>query len=1798
MLCVRNFLPVLLLTLLLACSSANRVEIQSVTPEGEVPLLATIEVEFSKDLAPPEKQNVWVTDPYMEFEPELKGKFKWVSARRLLFSPDYPLEPMHEYTAHVTRAVLFDTEYDPAFKPIRFHTPMFDAVKTEVFWNFIPHRHYTVSVQANIHFNYPVEPEKLRDYLEVQRDGETIADVQIVSDQASEVIAVSIGELQQGEEAQNFTITVRKGLLSVLGKKPMEETRRFESILPPITELAITGVAAGYDGDGGWIEVATTQMVDEERIDDFIRVDPRRPLQFFISDNMFRIEGDFGNEQTVELIMAKGLPGLFGGELQEEYRQMVSFVDVQPAVNFADRRGRYLMRGGERNLEVRAVNVDALEINVHEVFANNVLHFLNQHRWYDADYDYNPTFWVGDYGRPLYEERVDLRTGRNWLGSHVLNLDRMLKARHKGIYVIQARSADSRWIQDSKIVALSDLALIARLADDEITVFVNSIATALPVPDVDISVLSSNNQRLFSGTTDAEGKVLFADAALHSEGFTPRLVTALTQEDFNFLDLDDARVETSRFDVGGLTQPSREFVSFIYGPRELYRPGETVNVAGIVRTEDLRTVADVPVLLKLLSPRGRVFREYKLVLGKQGSFEQRVEIPDYALTGPYKVELYTGGDKLIGASSINIEEFAPDKLRVLLSADREVFRPGEDVAVDVDAEYLFGARASNLRYEADVQLRHRPFRSARFEDFDFSNSSYKDSRIDNLTIDGVLDHEGRARIKATLPADLRSSGVIEGTMYVSVFDLTGRTVNRVQSFTVTPNDSHIGIKSPGSYFGVNTKLDFRLVVVDRDDKPRKKFQADVKLVRLEWQTVLKKDYADRYYYASEEREVLEWEKRVTIDGPTPYAFSVRRSGKYELRVSAAGARGYQKTVFYAYGWSSRTASSFEVDKEGRIDIVFDKETYRPGENAKVLFMCPFAGRLLVTVERNGVYHHQYVDVDKRSVEVTLSVKGDYLPNAYVTATLFRPHDGNTETPFLVGHGFASMRVEKKENRLPLSISAPDRVKPGTTHTITVQTEARRDIHVTLAAVDEGILQITDYATPDPYATMYAKRALHVSSHDLYKFLLPEIVRQTASIGGDGYGEEAARKRTNPIATNRYTLFSHWSGIRRSDANGRVRIQLSLPQFNGEARLMAVAWTDERFAGVEKRMKVSDDVILEPQLPRLLTSGDSLVMPVTVINTTSKRGKVTVTLNTDGPLQLRSASSASVQVPANGTAQVRFRLRADRTPGAASLTLATSGIASVKEKYDIAVRPRVPFSVEHRSGTLKNGSTVTLPEAAGFLPETRAVRLTISPFPAIRFSKQLRELVAYPHGCLEQAVSTAFPQLYLEEVLKLAAPEHYRRHNPTYYVNEAIRKVESMQLYDGSMAYWPGGSTRSWWGSAYAAHFLTEARKAQYRVSDDVLKQLLRYLAREAKKRETFDYTSTRGSGRTVELKACKEIIYSLYVLALAGKPDHSTMNYYKGRDHLLTRDTRYLLAGAFAHAGKWTSWHQTIPAMFHAELPARESGGNFDSELRANAMMLNVLLEVDPGSKQIPDILRWIANRSEHMYSTQETAFVMLALGKAARRSAAADMNVSVLVDGKKRAGFDGKSIVVTEKELGSAAVTLKASGSGEVYYFWSAEGIRRSGDVTEVDAGMRVRREWYDYRTRKSLSPSELRQGQLVVCKLSLSGEGRSVDNVIITDLLPAGCEIENTRLRASTDLNWQIDQPLDVEYMDVRDDRLILFTSLAGRGTREFFYLMRVVNEGVFVLPPIAAEAMYDPAFRSYHGAGRVRVAPMRTP
>ncbi len=388
------------------------------------------------------------------------------------------------------------------------------------------------------------------------------------------------------------------------------------------------------------------------------------------------------------LLIKKGLPGLYGGELEFDYSQTVSFVDINPSINFADKSGMYLMMSGNKNLEVNAVNLTSAEIEVSQIFKNNLLHFVDRsgYRNYsygeeDDYYYWNSSYYAADDGKSIYTEKIDLKDKKNWLQKFTVNMDKVLNQRFKGIYLVNVRSNDETWINDSKFFAVSDLGIISKISGNDIIVFVNSLNQAEPVENVEISVISTNNQLLLSGKTDKDGVIKFTGIKKNVEGFTPRLITAEKDDDFNFIDLKRSEIETSRFDVGGIFEYTPDYNTFIYSDRNLYRTGDKVNLSAIIRNDKIKVVNELPVIVKVISPTGKVFQEFKKTLNPQGSFELSFDLPGYAQTGEYITEVYSGPKQLLGSYRFSVEDFVPDKIRVNLSSDDKIKYPGETVNV-------------------------------------------------------------------------------------------------------------------------------------------------------------------------------------------------------------------------------------------------------------------------------------------------------------------------------------------------------------------------------------------------------------------------------------------------------------------------------------------------------------------------------------------------------------------------------------------------------------------------------------------------------------------------------------------------------------------------------------------------------------------------------------------------------------------------------------------------------------------------------------------------------------------------------------------------------------------------------------------------------------------------------------------------------------------------------------------------------------------------------------------------------------
>jgi alpha-2-macroglobulin len=621
--------------------------------------------------------------------------------------------------------------------------------------------------------------------------------------------------------------------------------------------------------------------------------------------------------------------------------------------------------------------------------------------------------------------------------------------------------------------------------------------------------------------------------------------------------------------------------------------------------------------------------------------------------------------------------------------------------------------------------------------------------------------------------------------------------------------------------------------------------------------------------------------------------------------------------------------------------------------------------------------------------------------------------------------------------------------------------------------------------------------------------------------------------------------------------------------------------------------VSDPVVITPALPRFLSPGDSLIMPVTAFNTTNTAASLALEIVATGGLVVADPHP-SLEVGPNQEKFVEVGLRATKQIGKATVTVRTRAFGEVIESVtELPIRPTAPYAVEAISGVVQGGGSVSHDVTDAFLLAGRRSYVTLSSYPVAGFARELKGLLGYPHGCLEQTISKAFPQIYLRDIAGQIAPMATGGGSPTYYVNEAINKLLAMQLPDGAFMYWPGeGGQASPWSTVYAAHFLTEAKRAGYAVPEGALRSAQGAVGEIARSKQTEDYYAYQGNRVSVRRIAGKAAIYGLYVLAAGGVPDRNLMEFFRAERSLLTNDTRYLLAGAYALSGDRKTFLDLLPPQFVAEEPQRTSGWSFDSPVRANALMLNVLLETDLSNPQIPVILEYLAKsyRGDAWYSTQDNAFTLLAFGKAARAAAATKGEGKVVVAGKEYAYTGGTQRV--DADLFGKKVGLSLRGDGRVYYSVVTEGIRTDGRIALEDRNLQVRREFLD-RNGNAVGQLGIQRNDLVVVKITVTSAVDRLENVAVNDLLPAGLEIENPRISDATHYAFIKNATLP-DFLDIRDDRILFYTSFRGQGRQAtFYYAVRAVSQGTFSYAPVVAEAMYDGNYRSASGGGEVRVA-----
>ncbi|MCP5142529.1 MAG: alpha-2-macroglobulin family protein [Chromatiales bacterium] len=1536
--------------------------------------------------------------------------------------------------------------------------------------------------------------------------------------------------------------------LGVVFSAPLDPARRYEDVL--IVEDAHSELVPG-----AWV------LSDNHRVMYFPAAQP---------------------EHQYRVWARKGLPAADGARLAESVERNVTMPALTAAVGFAS-RGAVLPTRLGRGLPVVSVNVPRIDVDFIKVDNARLPDFLNAFRR-DALTGIYELNQMKDFGRSVYRGRFELNTPRNRRTITQLPVRDLPQLREPGLYVaVMSRPGQYEYSYQTAYFFVSDLGLHTRVYPHSIGVYLSSLGDANPVSGVSVQVFDEKGAKIDAAVTDSEGKVRLA------AGAGARVLVAQRGDDITFLGLNGPALDLSDNAVAG--RRSRPLELFAYGPRDLYRPGEAVDVAMLLRDRDGEAVAPMPIAARLRRPDGRLVSEFTLKARELGFYQRRIPLPDNAQSGEWRLELRAdpASDEPTEVYAFKVEDFLPERLRVTLRGDTGALLPPDDLRLAVDGAWLWGTPAADVSLEVTVRTRREVHPLAAMPDVFFGNPD-DETRVGSEDLPPMKLDAGGVAEYAVATSQYQAGSPLAIRLINTLLEPGGRPVTRYQERVRWPAAELAGIRPlfGEGQVGENSPAAFEIVRVDTAGNGVAAPDLLVRLVREE------RDYYWRFdESAGWQREFSQSEYPVA---QANLSFATGENGRFEAPVEWGGYRlevvdaetGLTTMYRFNAGWWGGEARGARPDK---VELSLDKPTYQAGETAKLRILPPHAGSALVLVEgSDGLLWSQRLAVPAEGAEIGIPVLPDWARHdLYVSAVVFRPvRDDEAVTPTRAV-GVLPLPLARDDRRLSLAIDAPERMRPERDLELNVRTDAAagESVALTVAAVDIGVLNISRFKTPDPFAWFFAQRGYGVDMRDLYGDIIETL---DGPLAGLSYGGDTELDSAGQRAKAKPRIVALWSGVVTVGQDGSATVALPVPDFNGSLRLMAVGFGERRFGSTERDLVVAAPVIAEISTPRFLASGDHGMATLLIQNVSGVDQDLTVKLAADGPLQVEPLAE-SVALAAGGSKTLTVPLAAAAGVGEGRIRVAIEGNAvledgepvAIQRAWPLSVRPGWPGELRRQRARLDPGESMAIEAglSAGLMPATVRARLNVSDRPSFELADALAELLAYPYGCLEQTTSRARPLLYSAQAVELFGAEPIADADRKAWVEEAIQRVAGMQLSNGGFGLWGADGHEETWLTPFAVDFLRDAREHGFAVPAGVYDAAVERLQRSLLRRGGM----VSGYSASPEHVNFASKAYAAYVLARIGKASLAPLRLLWDSHLEDAKSSLPLmhLALALDMAGDGQRAEEGIAEALTPRRPDDVYLGDYGSALRDRAMVLALLASHRPDHAAIGGLVDEVADllAKRRWLSTQER-FALLSAGLALADTHARHWFVRVA--GDDRRGSGGERFALAVDGLGGA---VENAGETPVYVTLDVAGFGASAPVEEASA---VRIERTVYRRDGSLVAGDIAAGELVLVHLRLVAR-QDMEHALVADLLPAGLEIENTTLNdASAVDDFDIKElsvsearrGTDLAHEEFRDDRYVAALSLAAEREAHLFYLARAVTRGQYIQPPPLVEDMYRPELR----------------
>ena len=1785
----------------------------------------TDDIHINLNAIPNEVTNDQLPSDLIQIDPSVSGKTTFSDGHTLVFHPDKPLRSGQSY--HVSFNLGKIRDVPSALKQFDFqvNTMVSDfSIELGGIRSTRINGEVKTEIGGSVTTSDIFPPEKVEQMVQGDQDG----------------IALPVRWEHAGNRTLHqfvFTDVKRvkdpgKVLIRWTGH-PIEADRKGEQeiIIPAIGDFSLISGKA-ISGTSPSIELTFSDPLNPDQETDGLFMMQGVEFEVSIEDNVVRLipRKEVVGERKLEIF--EGLKNYAGYKLGKTELITLSLQAEKPAIRFIG-KGNIVPATDGLAIPFEAVNLNAVGIRIVKIFSGNYHQFFQIN---NLD-DYNS---LKNVGRPVYRGVLPLTgihaVVLNKWSAYSLKINDLIKVEPGAIYQVQLsmrpeyslypcsddaqiksvkRKSDTKDDQDwlsgsymdeneswneyegnhydwqnrnnpcylsyfiqnkntSKNVIASNIGLLAKRGlDNQLLVIATNILTAQPQSGTEISVFDYQSQIIATALTGADGMITIP------LNRTPFLLVAKNGNDIGYLKIsDEASLQLSRFDVGG-NEVQKGLKGFLYGERGVWRPGDSLFVSLIIEDKINKLAPDHPVIFELYTPTEQL--EQKIVLPLNGNITTLKTVTKTdAPTGNWRLVARVGGAEF--TKRIRIETVKPNRLKILFNTSSDQLQAGnKNQVATLNAKWLHGAPGSSMKAKVEMQLKKGKTVFPKFMNYSFDSQVVKFELAEQTIFDGKLNENGDVSFPINFGALTNAPGKLEAVFTTRVFEPGGDFSISQFNKRVSPFPKYVGIRFPDedpaqSMLSSGKVNNLEIVVVNPDGNPTESsVQISAYKINWRWWWDASEDYLGNYVTREQYKPVFN-SKLTTLLGKAIFKFNIDNKdwGRYLFIAKLPDGHSVSRTVYL--DWPYGSAADQKGGGATMLSFSADKEKYKVGEEISVSFPSSKDGKALVSIENgSSVLDKFWIETISGQTKVSFKAKPEMAPNIYLYITYLQPHGQTVNDRPIRLYGVISINVENPYTHIVPVIKVPDELRSQQPFTVEVSESKGIAMNYTLAIVDEGLLDLTGYKTPDPWNTFFAREALGVKTWDLYDYVLGAYggtLEKLFAVGGSDQLPDPSKQKTQ-----RFKPVVRFLGPFSLAKNGKQKHTVILPQYTGSVRFMVVGASNNAFGAAEKAVPVRDPLMILATVPRVIGINETIELPVSVFAQDPAIKNVEISVIPNSLLSINGSDKMAVSFAAIGEKDVLFSLRSGVATGKGTIVVtARSGNEKATYSVEVDIRNPNPMMVTSRTEIVKPSQSKDFSLQPFGAPGTGSTIVEISASLPMNLGKRLDYLIDYPHGCIEQTVSSAFSQLYINQFINL---DTKKKAEIESNIRAGLDHLRKFQLADGSFTYWPGDNYPSLWGTSWAGNFMIEAENLGFVIPGELKKRWLNY------QKNAANYWRKEFNDRGMVLDQA----YRLYTLALANAPALGAMNRLRETPDL-PLEARWKLAAAYVLASRPEVADQLVDMTKLEPAEYQREGMTFGSSLRDRAILLETLtlMKKKPEAFGVAKTIS-AALCNDQWMSTQTTANCLLAMSRFEGKNSKPDDRF------KFRLTANGKSedLVIDKvtftRELpefdGKMPVKVDNLSGSDLYATIVQKGIPLKVDVPAKQNGLKLDVVYLN-SDGKPVDITNLPKGSDFTAVVRVKNIGFvEVDNLALTQVFPSGWEIINERLfggQAGSQFN----------YRDIRDDRVLTYFSLKMNEQKEFKVKLNATYSGTYFLPPVQCEAMYNNAVSANNSGMKVAV------